>query len=50
MIKSKENCHLNHNVHDVIFVYLKYVRELEFEQKPDYQYLVGIFNDVLQDI
>ena len=35
------------NMPKEIITYMKYCRELEFEQKPDYDYLRGLFEKIL---
>ena len=37
------------NMPKEIVTYVKYCRELEFEQKPDYEYLRGLFENILKN-
>jgi serine/threonine protein kinase len=34
---------------DEFIEYLKYVRELQFDQKPDYSYLSGLFHNIMKN-
>lgn len=38
------------NMPSEIIYFMKYCRELEFEQKPDYDYLRSLFENILKEI